>query len=166
MLSSEHNCRPSSFNSSTVSGGLHSKIKPDPRSKRIYSPLTSQLNYRTQSNHYHHSSHSRIDNSVSESPFDEDFPMKRPRLSVDVNRRASLNVDPPNSADSITSSVHTSCGLDTPNDIGSPAVSPHNNFKVCCVVQYFMCKLSSLNDKNISLCTHRNIRVGVVSVLS
>ena len=58
--------------------------------------------------------------------------MKRPRLYVDVNRRAPANLDPPSSADSISSSTHMSGGQGTPNNVGSPAVSPpHSSLKVC-----------------------------------
>lgn len=54
--------------------------------------------------------------------------MKRPRLNVDV-RHAPANLDPPNSADdSISSSTHMSGGHGTPNNIGSPTVSPPRSY--------------------------------------
>ena len=82
------------------SGGLHPKLKPDPRNKRLYSPMANHhSNYRAP---YHQMSYSRMDSS-NEGSLDEEIRAKRPCLSVDVSRRSS---DPPNSADSVASSNH------------------------------------------------------------
>ncbi len=88
---------------SSSSGTPHSRLKPDPRGKRLYSPLASH--HSNSRSPHHHASYNRADstNLSNEGSVDEEIPAKRPCLSVDVSRRAT---DPPTSADSVASSNH------------------------------------------------------------
>ena len=94
------------------------KSKNDPRAARH--PYHYH-NYRSSSSHHFHSSNAYHHGDA----FEEDVPVKRPRLSVDVNRRAPSQFDTPNSADSAASSSNFTGGSVTPTGAyQSPAVSP------------------------------------------
>ena len=59
----------------------------------------------------------------NEFTYDEEIPLKRPRLYVDVTRRASSTFDTPNSADSTISSNFGSLTPNTVQVVDSPAMS-------------------------------------------
>ncbi len=83
-------------------------------------------NYRP-SHHYHSSSNSYgYHNDVGDHGYDEEVPVKkRPRLTVDVSRKAPPQYDAPNSADSVISSSNFTTGSATPSVANeSPAASP------------------------------------------
>lgn len=84
-------------------------------------------NYRP-SHHYHSSSSNSYSyhNDVGDHGYDDEVPVKkRPRLTVDVSRKAPPQYDAPNSADSVISSSNFTTGSATPSVANeSPAASP------------------------------------------
>ena len=79
--------------------GFHKSKMIDPR-RHPYAHHYSRSGY-----HYHQqNAHYHNDLSNADYTHDEEIPPKRPRLYVDVTRRASSQFDAPNSADSVASS--------------------------------------------------------------
>ena len=132
--SSDHE-RFSSHGPSSVYKSSSSSSKGEFRSRHSHS---YHHNYRP-SHHYHSSSNSyNYHNDVGDHGYDDEVPVKkRPRLTVDVSRKAPPQYDAPNSADSVISSSNFTTGSATPSIANeSPATSPP---PVCAYVCYGVC---------------------------
>ena len=96
--------------------GLHKVEMGDPR-RHPYAPHYPRYHHHTPNTHYN--------DVFTDYSADEEAPVnKRPRLYVDISRRASMQFDTPNSADSSVSSNFESATSVTAQPIDSPAHSP------------------------------------------
>lgn len=73
----------------------------------------------SRSSHYHHQQNTHFHNEDFSQ--DEEVPVKRPRLYVDVSRRTSTSFDTPNSADSVASSNFSNATSNAMPSMDSPA---------------------------------------------
>lgn len=104
--------------SSFSASGFHSKTKTESRSRHSSSHHHNQYRYTS----HHHYSNSHHHSNFSDGVPEEDIPNKRPRLMIDVTRKA-LEQDIPSSADSTTNSIISSSGHGTDSPVPSPQVS-------------------------------------------
>ena len=104
------------------------------RSRHSYSSSSHHHNYRS-SEYYHTANSHSYHNDVGEHTYDDEMPVKKkPRLTVDVSRKASSQFDTPNSADSVISSSNFTTGSATPSIANeSPAASPPPVCSCVCV---------------------------------
>ena len=96
--------------------GLHKMDVGDPR-RHPYAPHYPRC--------HHHQANAHYNDVFTDYSADEEAPVnKRPRLYVDVSRRASMQFDTPNSADSSVSSNFETTPPVTAQPIDSPALTP------------------------------------------
>ena len=120
-----------------------SSSKGDFRSSRYSHSSSSASSYHPKNyrpSHHHHSSSnshsSSYHNDSGDHTYDEEVPLKkRPRLTVDISRKAPSQLDAPNSADSVISSSNFTTGSATPSNSAneSPAASPPSVCMCVCV---------------------------------
>lgn len=123
--------------SSHGTSNVYKSSKGDFRSRHSHSSSSSHHhNYR--SSYHHHSSNSySYHNDTGDYVYDDELPAKKkPRLTVDVTRKASAGFDTPNSGDSVISSSNFTTGSGTPSIANeSPVTSPPPVCSCVCVVK-------------------------------
>lgn len=92
---------------SLASSGFHSSSKSSKLESRSRHSSRHHLSHRSTSHHHHHSNSHHHPNFSDTTP-EEEAPVKRPCLMVDVSRKLSGHSDSPSSADSVNSILPSS----------------------------------------------------------